>query len=159
VVARHSYPSKSDPLRSLIDRCVAVDERNENQQTPLFLASRGGRLEVAKFLLKAGAESMHLDCLERSSLHGASGNGHYEVTKLLLDKADVDAKDVRRWTPLHMASNTGKHTVVELLLEHEADLKAQNDLNKTSLHIASQEGYPEVVHGYSATVPTPIFQM
>jgi Ankyrin repeats (many copies)/Ankyrin repeat len=65
-------PIESDSIRSLIDHCVDVDERNENQQTPLFLASRNGRLEVEKFLLKAGAELTSLNCLERTPLHGAS---------------------------------------------------------------------------------------
>jgi len=125
---------------------VVPNAENDDNQTPLFLASRNGRLEVAQFLLENGADLQCLDWLKRSPLHGASENGHYDVTRFLLDKgADADARDAHLWTPLHMASKTGQFTVAQLLLDYGAEVDAQDDLRWTPLHMASQEGHQDVV--------------
>ncbi|KAH9954357.1 ankyrin repeat-containing domain protein [Russula dissimulans] len=52
------------------------------------------------------------------------------------------------WTPLHLASWTGKDKVAEALLDHpatRAKVNARNDVGWTPLHLASQKGYLDVV--------------
>ena len=73
-------------------------------------------------------------------LHGASGNGHVEVVKLLLEKeADINAADETGWTPLHGASANGHVEVVKLLLEKEADMDAADKEGWTPLYMGLRE--------------------
>lgn len=47
---------------------------------------------------------------------------------------DVNARDRRRWTPLHFAARTKNPAVVKLLVEAGADVNATNDEGITPLH-------------------------
>ena len=71
----------------------------------------------------------------------ATGNGHLEVAKLLLDKgAAVDAKDQAGVTSLMLAAQMGYLDVVKLLLEKKADIEARASDGATPLAAAVQKG-------------------
>ena len=75
----------------------------------------------------------------------ASGLGHVEVVKLLLENgADVNTNNDIGISALMAASSKGFVKVVKLLLEKGADVNAKNDDNLTALIIASQTGHTEV---------------
>jgi ankyrin repeat protein len=55
----------------------------------------------------------------------------------LLDRgADIDAKDARGWTPLHIASSYGYGESCELLLSYGADVNIKNNKEQTPRDIA-----------------------
>ena len=58
-----------------------------------------------------------------------------EVVQHLIEiGVDVNARDRRRWTPLHFAARTKNPAVVKLLLEAGADVNATDDEGITPLH-------------------------
>ena len=79
-------------------------------------------------------------------LMAASGHGHLEVVKLLLEKgADVNAKNNDGYTALMAASLEGHPEVMKLLLEEGADVNAKEGRGISVLMSASTRGRAEVV--------------
>jgi ankyrin repeat protein len=60
--------------------------------------------------------------------------------------ADVNAKNVDGWTPLHEAAFGGRKEIVELLISNGADVNAKHDgFGTTPLHRAAYRGHKEIV--------------
>ena len=142
-----SYHEDLRLMQWLIDDCdIKPNAEDEDQETPLFPASRNGNMKATQLLLDAGAKVNHRNWQKMTPLHRASENGHDAVTRLLLDyNATVDARHVYDWTPLHLASRAGKYGVAKVLLDGHADVNAKNDAFWTPLHMASQKGHLDVV--------------
>jgi hypothetical protein len=79
-------------------------------------------------------------------LFKALGRGDVkEVRKLLEKGANVNAKDIYGWTPLHAAASSGHVDVVTLLIEKGADVNAKEIFyGWTPLHWAIINGYVDV---------------
>ena len=80
-------------VRSLLSSGANSNERNVDNWTPLAVASRKERLEVAKLLVRhdADVKSPGRDKAGWSPLHTASRHGRLDVARLLIDHgADVD---------------------------------------------------------------------
>jgi ankyrin repeat protein len=72
-------------------------------------------------------------------LHAASGNGHEDVVKELLDNhANVDLRDNDGWTPLHYAAGKGATKVMALLLAAGATVNAKDKDGWTPLRVAAE---------------------
>ncbi len=76
-------------------------------QEGIFEAVRSGDLEKIKRLVKK--ENVNLKDFEGASLlHVAAEFSHTEVVRFLIDSgADVNAKNLNGWTPLHLAARNG----------------------------------------------------
>lgn len=74
--------------------------------TPLFLAARGGNLELTKALLKKGADPNKRGAPQLlAPLHWAAHKEHTDIAILLIGHgADVQLKDKENRTPLSFAS-------------------------------------------------------
>ena len=74
------------------------------------------------------------------SLFEAADRGNIEAVKQhIAAGTDVNAKDVRGWTPLLYAAQEGHNQVVELLIENGADMNqwekgGETPLDLTNLH-------------------------
>jgi len=113
----------------------------DNESTPLYLASREGHVEVARLLLKYGADLAAQTKDGWTPLHRAPDRGNVKLAQLLLERgADAAAQTKDGWTPLHRASDRGDMEIARLLLEHGADAAAQTKDGWTPLHRASDRG-------------------
>ncbi|KAK7495362.1 hypothetical protein BaRGS_00013301 [Batillaria attramentaria] len=75
-----------------------------------------------------------------------STNQHEAVVKRLLSvNCNVNARDGRKRTPLHVASSSGNAAILKLLLEAKANVEARDRVGRTPLHLASQTDEVSVV--------------
>jgi len=103
--------------------------------TPLIIASRKNRREIAKVLIEAGADVNLSDCSQRDDIFDAATNG--ETSPI---PAGINGE-----TPLIEASRYGHVEMVSLLLNADADINGRDTFNQTALMIASMFGQIEVV--------------
>ena len=129
-----------------------VNVQDENDLTPLHLASFYGWVEMVRALLDHGANVHSEDRLDRTPLHlVAKGTGRdighgdsddIGVAKVLLEHgADSNAQDKHQNTPLHLALYYGNVEIVRVLLDHGANASAKDARGLTALHMVSSDTY------------------
>jgi ankyrin repeat protein len=114
-----------------------LEIRDQSGSTPLIRAclnfqTMGRQVEVAKFLIEAGAKVNVINNYEATALLRASvGRGpDYELIKILISKgADVNMQGYNGITALHWAVKYNDLKVAKLLLENGADINISNDYN------------------------------
>lgn len=95
-------------------------QTEETQETALTLACCGGFLEVADFLIKAGAD---IELGASTPLMEAAQEGHLDLVRYLLESnADVQAQTQTGDTALTYACENGHTDVADLLLQFGAHL-------------------------------------
>lgn len=69
----------------------------------------------------------------------AATDGDEEVLRQLLNSGlDVNVRDEKQNTALHLATKHGHPNIMELLIKHGADVNAQNDWLSTPLHLTEK---------------------
>lgn len=102
----------------------------------LYLASASGNMQDVMTALSYGAE---INCLVQGQrpLSAALKNGCIEIAEYLLKhKANVDARDSDKNTPIILAASSGNLESVHLLIEYKADLNLINAQHTTALMMA-----------------------
>ncbi|TAL36627.1 MAG: hypothetical protein EPN93_07325 [Spirochaetes bacterium] len=121
--------------------------KNQNGETPLYIAAEYGQLDIAKFFLERGANVNDVSTEERSTpLHVAATRDHAEMVDFLLGKgASIDTKDNDGNTPLQAALRSSSVLAANKLIAKGANLKNLNAQNETLLHSASSSGDLELL--------------
>lgn len=126
----------------LIEYKADVNIRTVDGWTPLNVAAAGNGADVVSVLLKSGADPSLADYKGYSPLQTAAEHGSYEVARILLAAGvPVNIMSVPdKRTPLHMAAQNDRKTVVELLIQNGADVDVDNQFGRTALHDAIVNG-------------------
>jgi len=120
--------------------------QQQQQQTPLHIATELDNTEVVKFLIDNGANVNTKDNSGTTPLNNAIKNGNIEIVKLLIDNnSDINTKDYNKETPLHYAIKNGNVEIIKLLIDNNSDINAKNYTDRTPLHYAAQRDNIEMV--------------
>ena len=120
-----------------------VNAYAEDGFQPLGLASYFGHLDIAEYLIKAGApiNSPSRNGLKAAPIQSAVAAGHEKVVQMLLRLgADPNAREQGGYTPLHAATQNGDEDMIRLLLYGGADLTLKGKDGKTPLDLAMESG-------------------
>lgn len=108
-----------------------------NGRTLLHIATYLGHVQVARRLLKEGANISLQDRDGRTCLHVAAAYGFSQILTLLLKyETDVEHVDYDNNTPLHMSCKFGHNECCRLLIYAGANLDPINRDGDTPLHSA-----------------------
>ncbi|TDQ27414.1 ankyrin repeat protein [Phyllobacterium brassicacearum] len=89
----------------LLERGTDIEIRNKGGLTALHAAAYGGSLEIVKLLVENGAAVNDTNNFYKMApLHAAAEEGHADVVAyLLVNKADIEAKERNGYSPLTQA--------------------------------------------------------
>ncbi|WP_338482809.1 ankyrin repeat domain-containing protein [Wolbachia endosymbiont (group A) of Ophion costatus] len=107
-----------------------ISVKDKDSKTPLDLAAQENNTSVAEFLKQTE--------LDKKLLAAVQDTGLNEVKDLINQKANINAKDMYGWTPLHFAASRNKLSVVEFLFNNNANINAKDVYGNTPLHVAAQ---------------------
>jgi hypothetical protein len=118
------------------------------KMTPLMSAIKNYKIDIAKYLIKAGADVNAKDKKGNTPLHYVSidydrYNKQIGLAEALIEAgADVNAKDKKGNTPLHYVKNK---ELAEILIEAGANVNAKNKYGQTPLIMAAGQNKFEIV--------------
>eukprot|EP00947_MAST-08B_sp_MAST-8B-sp1_P004873 g4873.t1 len=134
----HVPPEPPNPETQRV-ACASCEERDGASAS--HWASYNGHLRCLELLLESQNEELRVDARGRTALFYAVGQGHYNVTALLLDLRPewIDQADNKGDTPVHVAACYGQQNVLSLLLESAADPNLRNNRGFTAGHVTGDE--------------------
>ena len=133
-------------VKYLLSSGADINLRDDDGQSPLFVASKYGLCDVVKYLLISGADINLCDDDGESPLFVASQKGEYDVVKCLLSSgAEINLRNKRGQSPLFVASKYGLCDVVKYLFSSDADINLRDNRGQSALFVASEEGQCDVV--------------
>ncbi|KAK5989337.1 Erythrocyte ankyrin [Cladobotryum mycophilum] len=137
-----------EAVKFLIRNGADATALTNNGLTLLHLAARDGNIELVELLLATpGIRASQADDYGRTALFYASMRGYVDVVRLLLlNKAEVNTKDLYNSSAIFAATRNGHQDVVETLLVAEGvDVVSKDHSGKTLLWWARRCGNHSVV--------------
>ena len=134
-----AIPGDPETIALLIDRGADVGATGHFNWTALMVAASKGHGEGVRLLLRHGADPNVQDAYGWTPLMRAVyGDKRAAVAALLGDdRVDLEARDERGATALHVAVERGHAALVADLLAHGADIRSVDDAGRGLLHKAA----------------------
>ncbi len=144
-------PTKIEDVAALIKAGADLEPKEDNDNSVLIWAARGGKTEVVTLLIQSGAnveaKERHHTGTGNTALTCAADQGHTEIVRLLLQvKANIEATEYWGNTPLMLAASNGHTATVALLIQKKANLGAINKKRITALGLASYHSKSETAY-------------
>ena len=126
---------------------VDLEEKDEDGNTPLYVATMFNNTRFMKKLIDAGANINSKNNQKKTPLHYAAAYKKIETVRLLVSEgANLEAKDKNGYTPLHQAVFMRKGDSIEYLIENGADVNARTKNGVSILHTSvTYRSYIELV--------------
>lgn len=143
-----AYPGRelSDVVKLLLDNGAKCNVFDENNNTPLMIASCYGYTRIIKLLLSHGVDIDATAAFDQTSLFFAAGNGNFDAVVLLVESgASINIRNQLGFTPLFSASLVGNYDIAKFLIERNVDVNACDNDGRTSLMLAASYNSVEVV--------------
>lgn len=155
--AEAAYGGDVSKITEALKNGMPVDQKEENGNSALMLASFDGHVEVMQVLLDAGADVNLRDTLNRTPLMFASSGPYPAAVKLLLaNGADINAIDKdEHFTSLMFAAAEGLSPIVDILLEAGADPKLKDKDDDTAASFARKRGFTDLADRLQALIDAP----
>lgn len=142
----------------LLARNADCNIRDVLGTTPLHVCCEMGKKHLIQEFLPVGADVGLPDTANQwTPLHYAARFGQPEIATLLLkNRANANAVDIKRRTPMHVAIRVGNDGMVDILAPN-ADVNSRDKKGKTPLYIAARfEREPATIallkHGADADI-------
>ena len=135
----------------------SIDDTDVDGNTALHYAAMKGQLKMAILLLEQGADGTKKNKANHkfheiqepnglTLLHIAVINGDLDAVKRLVEeKANIETKNRRGYTPLQYALLREHVEVAQYLIESGAVIDEKNSEGATLLHLAAAKGLTEIV--------------
>ena len=141
-----AIPGHLETMTLLMDHGADANAFGHFHWTALMVAASKGHGDGVRLLLRNGADPNVQDTYGWTPLMRAVyGNKHDAVAALLEDeRLNLEARDERGATALHVAVERGRSAFVALLLARGADPRSIDDAGRGLRHKASVQGYHEI---------------
>ncbi|KAL7872719.1 hypothetical protein AOLI_G00117900 [Acnodon oligacanthus] len=144
-----NYCIKTGDFESLclaFSQQVPVDVKDPFYKTPLMTACSSGNYQMAKFLIRLGADINACDQFNWTPLHHACHAGQVDIIDLLVQSgAVVEAVALNGATPLMRAIESCRISCVDYLIKAGAKVQAENKKEQNCLDIAKQYGDDRII--------------
>lgn len=139
---RDETTSAVECARLLLTAGSDITIRNEFGHTLLHLAIREERTQIARMLLKKGADINAADTLYQSTpLHyAADGRDTTGIRLLLAHGGNINARNNEGQTPLHIAADGQNHEIIRYLLSAGADPEIVDNEGNTPAQVIKNNG-------------------
>ena len=131
-------------VQALVEACPSNlnGRRDSDGRTPLHFANESMEATtMVTYLLELGADMEAQSRLGRTILHESILRGcrAEHLSFLVACGANLHARDVHGWTPLHYAAYLGHVEMVEQLLQYGANPTATDNQGRTPLHVTASK--------------------
>lgn len=124
-------------IEALLEARADVRVRDQNGEPPLHRAVELQDRQLVARLLELGAEPNAAGLAGRTALHLGGWGPAPVLQALLAAGADVSARTLEGWSPLHSAATARDLTSLTALLATGADVNARDNDGETPLHRAA----------------------
>ena len=131
-----------------------VRATDTGRDTPIIRAACLGHTDTMRYLVSLPEVDLNRQVTNNyTALHCAVERKHADVVQVLIDAgADIETKNSKGRSPLHLASISGELTTVKILVEAGADVRATDAERDTCLMFAAYGGYTDTVR-YLVSLP------
>lgn len=128
--------ANTETVKLFIEAKIDVDTKNHKEETPLMIASMYNLNEIAKMLIKSGADINARDKLGKTALHHSIINGTEIFHLLISNGADLDKKDHKWDSLLHYVTKFKRKKMFDNLVLKNIPLDTSNKNGFTPLIIS-----------------------